>query len=49
MQKVDKISRRPKLDGLKGGSTIPLAIRNALNIPDGVLVAPFKEFSDVKL
>ncbi|KAG1447075.1 hypothetical protein G6F56_009375 [Rhizopus delemar] len=44
MQKVDKISRRPKLDGLKGGSTIPLAIRNALNIPDGVLVAPFKEF-----
>ncbi|KAG0757481.1 hypothetical protein G6F57_010553 [Rhizopus arrhizus] len=42
------MARRPKLDGLKGTSTISSAIRDALNIPDGVLIAHFKEFSNVK-
>jgi hypothetical protein len=48
MQATRKMARRPKLDGLKGTSTISSAIRDALNIPDGVLIAHFKEFSDVK-
>lgn len=42
------MARRPKLNSLKGASTISSAIRDALNIPDGVLITPFKEFSDVK-
>lgn len=45
---TSKTARRPKLEGLKGSSTIPSAIRDALNIPNGVLVAPFKELSNVK-
>lgn len=48
IQKASKIPRRPKLDGLMGASIIPSALRDALNIPDGVLIAPFKKFSDVK-
>ncbi|KAG1043775.1 hypothetical protein G6F43_011582 [Rhizopus delemar] len=48
MQATRKLARRPKLNGLKGTSNISSAIRDALNIPDGVLIAHFKEFSDVK-
>lgn len=48
MQQGSDITKRPKLDGLKGTSTIPSELRDALNIPDGFLIAPFKEFSNMK-
>lgn len=45
---ANKLAKRPKLDSLNGASTISLAIRDVLNIPNGVLTAPFKELGDVK-
>lgn len=48
MQTSPKLARKPKLNGLKGTSTIPIAIREALNIPDGILIAQFKDFSSMK-